>query len=316
MHMNLFRDGTGGNMVKELSDFKKLNYFLALADELNFSKAAIRLSISQPTLSQYISKLEKEIGYELVDRGSSQIRLTPAGKIYAENLRIAMRRMDNALLKMNDIKGAASPLLIGTSPSICHYVLPSIIKKVREAYPDSPIHIFEGTTAELENSLDNDTIDMSLCVTNPDNSDYCKEVLYVEGILLAVSKSSDYFKRIESLSKNGNVSFVDVADFVSFITLQNDQVLTRKFKTLCEKYNVNPKNTISVTELSSAISMMQANLGATLIPGNLKKYVDGDNTAFYSFSELKNERIIAIHYKKEKHLTNISKFFIELMKKS
>lgn len=303
-------------MVKELSDFKKAKYFLTLAEELNFSKASVKLSISQPTLSQYVSKLEKEIGYRLIDRSASQIKLTPSGEIYAENLRAAMRRMDNALLRMNDINGAASPLLIGTSPSICHYILPSVIKKVREAYPDSPIHIFEGTTAELDSMLDEGTIDMSLCVTDRDSENYCREELYVEGILLAVSKSSVYYENIEAVSKNGSVCFADIADCVSFITLQNDQVLTRNFKSLCGYYGVRPKSLISVTELSSAISMMKANLGATLIPGSLKKYVDNENIAFYSFDELKNERVIAIHYKKGKYLTNISEYFIELMKNS
>ena len=112
-----------------MSQFKKFEYVITIANEGGISQAAEKLDISQPTLSKYIKKLESEIGLELFDRTSLPIKLTKAGECYVEagkRLLDLETQLDKQLLEIKSNKN--SVIRIGISPSRSPYLIPSLIE--------------------------------------------------------------------------------------------------------------------------------------------------------------------------------------------
>lgn len=298
------------------SDMKKYRYVLTLAEELNFSRAAQKLQITQPTLSQHINKLETELGIALFDRSSSCIKLTDAGEIYVDGIRSVYEKLGETMDRIYDAENnGVCHLSIGTSPSLCHYIMPSVVAKIKEKYPRSVINIHEGTTTELNALLEKGVVDITLCVTDMDNQGVSKEIVYDEKIALAVAVKSPSYDAIKSCAKDGSVSFKGVGNSLSFITLQDDQMLTKTLKSLCRECKISANITLSVTELTTAIEMMKGGVGVMLVPSTFKHYLEADKgIAFFNLDELGSSRSIAVHYRRDKYLTNIARYYIDCLK--
>ncbi|TIQ79311.1 MAG: LysR family transcriptional regulator, partial [Mesorhizobium sp.] len=118
-------------------DFKRLSYFLAVAEELHFGRASARLGIAQPPLSRQIAQFEREIGAALFDRSRSQIRLTQAGELLLERAREILERVDQTEREVMRIgQGVAGRLRIAFVGTATFGVLPNIIRAFRAAHPD------------------------------------------------------------------------------------------------------------------------------------------------------------------------------------
>lgn len=298
------------------SDMKKYRYVLTLAEELNFSRAAQKLQITQPTLSQHINKLENEIGVALFDRSSSCIKLTDAGEIYINGIRSVYEKLGETMDRIYDVeKNGICRLSVGTSPSLCHYIMPSVVARIKEEYPKSIINIHEATTSELNVLLEKGVVDLTLCVTNADNQGVGKEIVYDEKIALAVPVKTPCYNAIKSVANGNSISFKKVANELSFITLQDDQMLTKALHSLCRECGISANVALSVTELTTAIEMMKNGVGVMLLPSTFKHYLESEEEiAFFYLDELSDSRSIAVHYRKDKYLATISKYFIDCLK--
>ncbi|MGA9322665.1 MAG: LysR family transcriptional regulator, partial [Xanthobacteraceae bacterium] len=113
-------------------DLRRLRYFITLAEELHFGRAADRLQIAQPPLSRLIGRIEADIGAQLIDRSRSQIRLTQAGKVLLARAREIIRQVDEATAEVAPLGSGKSGILrIGFVGSATHGFLPSLIKTFR-----------------------------------------------------------------------------------------------------------------------------------------------------------------------------------------
>jgi DNA-binding transcriptional LysR family regulator len=118
-------------------DLRRLRYFIALAEELHFGRAADRLQVAQPPLSRLIGRIEADIGAQLIDRSRSQIRLTQAGKVLLARAREIIRQVDKATDEVAQLGSGKSGILrIGFVGSATHGFLPSLIKTFRARQPD------------------------------------------------------------------------------------------------------------------------------------------------------------------------------------
>ncbi|WP_202807115.1 LysR family transcriptional regulator [Sphingobium sp. DC-2] len=110
-------------------EFRQLRYFLAVAEELHFGRAATRLDMAQPPLSRQIASLEESLGVQLFDRSRSQIRLTQAGVVLQDHARQILDRMDTAQRETRLVgAGGAGRLRIAFVGSASHGLLPMLIK--------------------------------------------------------------------------------------------------------------------------------------------------------------------------------------------
>ena len=126
-------------------ELRHLRYFLTVAEERHFGRAAIRLGIAQPPLSRQIQSLEAELGVQLIDRSRRQIELTTAGTVLREH---AVRLFDGVDAAMLDTRragrGQVGRLVVGYVSSVAYSGLTEVLRAYRDAYPDVEIALTDG----------------------------------------------------------------------------------------------------------------------------------------------------------------------------
>ena len=121
-------------------ELRHLRYFVAVAEELNFTRAAKRLRIHQPPLSSQIRQLEKELGTQLFRRLAKGVELTDAGKLLLEQARIILKQVDDAAAGVRRrARGETGRIIIGTSEAFFHPIIMKILRECKLRYPSVTI---------------------------------------------------------------------------------------------------------------------------------------------------------------------------------
>jgi DNA-binding transcriptional LysR family regulator len=128
-------------------ELRYLKYFVAVAEELHFARAAGRLHIAQPSLSKQIQQLEQELDFPLFYRTKQRVELLDAGHVFLDEARRILRQTENAIESARRTHtGQSGRLLIGFSASATFEVLPRILRKYRRLYPNVMVELSEITT--------------------------------------------------------------------------------------------------------------------------------------------------------------------------
>src|ERR1700733_435885 len=128
-------------------ELRHLRYFVAVAEERNFTRAAQKLHIAQPPLSRQIQQLEEELGVTLIDRKSRPLALTDAGRLLLEQAVQVLDRMDEMKAMMRRLLEAEKPRFgIGFVPSTLYGYLPEAVRRYRTARPDVELTLIELNT--------------------------------------------------------------------------------------------------------------------------------------------------------------------------
>jgi LysR family hca operon transcriptional activator len=151
-------------------ELRHLRYFIAVAEELSFTRAAARLHTAQPSLSQQIRQLEKDIGVKLLDRSRHHVALTNAGRIFLQQARDILGRVDHASrLARQASEGQAGDLSVGTFPSADVRILPALRPLVAKHLPDLRLILHSKYAVEPLSGLQSGTLDVAF-MRNPDDA--------------------------------------------------------------------------------------------------------------------------------------------------
>ena len=141
-------------------DLRRLHYFVVAAEESTFTRAAERLHIAQPPLSSQIKQLESDLGVKLFDRSSRGVRLTEAGQLLLEEARRIFAHLNQSVdLVRRAGDGQIGHLALGFLPSAAHSVLPSVLRRFRERFPNVELSLQEMSPDEEVQKLRNNQID-------------------------------------------------------------------------------------------------------------------------------------------------------------
>lgn len=144
-------------------ELRHLRYFVAVAEELNFARAAEKMHLCQPPLSQQIRKLEEIVGYPLFVRTSRSVKLTPAGEAFLERARRTLRIMQRDLDETRSVgAGEVGSLNVGFVGSAMLTTLPEAFKRYREQYPRVQLRLYESFTSRVIEGLENGTLDAGI----------------------------------------------------------------------------------------------------------------------------------------------------------
>ena len=144
-------------------ELRHLRYFTAVAEELHFGRAARRLHLSQPPLSQQIRKLEQLLGYPLFTRTSRSVSLTAAGQAFLQTARRTLRNVKRDVEETRSIaRGEVGSLHVGFVGSGMLTGLPAAFRAYREAYPRVRLHLHESFTTRVIEGLENGTLDAGI----------------------------------------------------------------------------------------------------------------------------------------------------------
>ncbi|GAA3674797.1 LysR substrate-binding domain-containing protein [Nonomuraea antimicrobica] len=144
-------------------NLQQLRYAVALADELNFGRAAQREGVRQPPFSQQIGKLEEELGVRLFERTTRQVRLTPAGEAFVAQARTALAHAELAVEAARRVgRGEEGRLAIGFVGSATNLTLPRVLRRFRARYPGVQVELRERTSAQQAEELREGLLDVGL----------------------------------------------------------------------------------------------------------------------------------------------------------
>lgn len=145
---------------------RRWEYFVAVADERHFGRAAARLHVAQPAVSRQIRLLEEELGVTLLQRTHRRVVLTPAGAVFLERARRILGDMDQAVDVTRRLhRGDAGVLRLGFIASTTTRVMPNLVRRYREAYPAVEVSLCSATTRESVDRLRRGSLDVALVRT-------------------------------------------------------------------------------------------------------------------------------------------------------
>jgi DNA-binding transcriptional LysR family regulator len=142
-------------------ELRHLRYFVTVAEELNFSRAAARLRVAQPAISRQIRDLEETLGMKLFERTARSVRLTEAGRVFVVEAQAVLRRADEAVAAVR-ATGKQGKLRLGYAPSLTVEILPPALRRFQEANPGSRVVLRDLSTQEMLAGLCEDKLDVAL----------------------------------------------------------------------------------------------------------------------------------------------------------
>ncbi|MCZ2257406.1 LysR family transcriptional regulator [Sporosarcina sp. G11-34] len=242
-------------------DLKQLSYFVNVVDQMSFSKAAQKLHISQPSLSNAIKSLENELGFKLLERTTRNIRLTDAGNVLYDRALHLLLEMDIVEKEMKEVKLVGSgELQIGMIESVKHWI-PKVIHRYENEFPNMHITFTEVLARDaVKKSLR--TYATHFIITNQpiDEEDIETIPLYEENLVLVLHESHPLVNNESILLKAlENEQFI-----ISSEGFQTREDILRAF----ELEKVEPTIKFEIERFETALSLVQENLGIALMPEN------------------------------------------------
>lgn len=288
-------------------NYNILRYVITVAEEKNFTKAAKKLYITQPSLSQTIKNEEKRLGIILFDRSSSPLTLTDAGKEYVLWAQQVLNLYENMERRLQDFStDEVSSLKIGILPEFSSFILSHPLKLFRERNPNSFVQIIEQSSNDLEKSLENSKLDFIIGLTHNDKYKYYNEPLYDEKIVLTVTPDFP--------PKDKDATEIDLIEFkdAPFVMMEEGQFLYNVTHYLCKKSGFVPRTVVECYNLETALCMVEAGVGVSIVPDLMCKVV-GD-LKYYNIKGRTPESQISIVYRRDRYLTKKARELIELIK--
>jgi DNA-binding transcriptional LysR family regulator len=249
-------------------DIRHMNYFISVARHLNFTKAAEEHHIAQPSMSQIISALEKELDTKLFLRNNRTVTLTPAGKVFFEEAKLIAAKYDEAVKKTKlASSGMEGTLRIGYWGPYEQVLIPKLLSKFHRRYPDIDLTIKQDNNRVLVDNLENEVLDVVFSSPYP-----YQEKETISCILLDTNNECAVVYKNHPLAKEkkidpsvlNNEKFVllDMQDPQDYIKMQND----------CRRNGFTPKIVSQPVLYENLLLMVEAEIGITLLPRCLEKY--------------------------------------------
>jgi len=146
-------------------ELRHLRYFVAVAEAENVSRAALKLHVSQPALSRQIRDLEDELGFPLLERSAKSVRLTAAGRVFLDEARAVLRRVDDAVSAARAVAtGNRGELHIGYAPTLTARILPAALRAFQVAMPNVRVKLHDLSTAEMLTALRDGELELAFTV--------------------------------------------------------------------------------------------------------------------------------------------------------
>lgn len=255
-------------------ELRHLRYFVAVADELSFTRGAEKLRIAQPSLTRQIQDLEDELGVRLLDRTKKKVTLTREGEFFLERAKRLLGDSDQLVCAIHELDQKVSHTVnIGYVANPFHRVLPASLMAFEKAFPDVSINLFGISSAEQIIAVKDGKLDVGFVglLEPTDDSD-------LEFLLVGSYKGVALLPRAQSRARKGTINLNDLAQ--TFFVALSEKCYPgygEWFKTTCERVGVRPKIVQVVDNDSALIQAVRSGLGVALLPEQIKD-VPHDNT--------------------------------------
>ena len=247
-------------------ELRHLRYFVAVAEERHFGRAAARLHMAQPPLSQQIRQLEQEVETPLFERTTRRVDLTPAGELLLERARDILAAVDRAAVDAGRAaRGQLGRLSIGFTGSATYELLPRVAQRVRAALPDIQLELHgEMLTPAQVGGLRTGMIDVAFLRPPVEASDLDVRTIRQEPLVAALPRDHRLANRtsipLRALAEEPFVTYPS-----HFRSVMHDSV-----EEACSQAGFRPRVVQEVSETATLVSFVAAGIGVALVPGSVR----------------------------------------------
>ena len=248
-------------MAKTTFEFFQIRCFVTVAEELNFTRAARRLNMTQPPLSRQIKLLEEGIGLTLLDRNKRTVRLTPAGAAFRSAAIDLLERAEQAVLVARQAeRGEAGAVTMGFVPSAALEFVPRIVIALKRELPEVSFTPIEMMSYEISEALQSAGLDLGLTRKAGGSASIESARLVREPFVLAIPKG-------HALDRVGTASpeMLDGMDFIGYSS-ERGGYLREIHTAIFAAVGIQPKLVQEVSQTQTLISLVNTGLGFALVP--------------------------------------------------
>ncbi|MBE9915562.1 LysR family transcriptional regulator [Paenibacillus donghaensis] len=245
-------------------ELRHLRYFVTVAEELHFGRAASRLNIAQPPLSQQIRQLENELGFPLLFRNKQRVELTEAGKVFLEECRLTLKHIERAANAAEQAhKGATGRLDIGFVGSTTYNIVP-ILQNYRLRFPSVNLVIHQMKTSNQLQALHDGSIHLAIVRTPIQNPLLNSKVILREKFIVALPDT-------HPLASRTSLRTQDLANEEFIIPSRNNgSIYHDAVINLCYKAGYQPKISMETPEILTIVAFVSAGVGVAFVPASFQ----------------------------------------------
>jgi DNA-binding transcriptional LysR family regulator len=243
-----------------ISISSRIRYFVAVAEERHFGRAAEKLHMSQPPLSQQIQLLEKELGTQLLTRTTRRVELTEAGVILYEGAKRALDQLEQAILHAQRVqRGEAGLLRVGFVSTAAFQLLSDVLRAFRQRYPQATLELFHLTSAQQAAAFEARTIDVGF-LREPPGGNVMVEVIDKDPLVVALPVT-------HPLAKRTSVPMRALKD-QPFVMWDRQQTagIAQTILDLCTRHGFHPIIALEVTNPPAMLSLVAGGVGIAIVP--------------------------------------------------
>lgn len=303
-------------------------YFIALAEEKNISKAAEKLFVSHQCLSKYLATLEKAYGTRFFER-TPRLLLTPAGEAYLQTVQQIQLLEKNLDSRLADIaENRKGTLHFGLTDGRYRLLMPNLLSQFQQTYPDVVLHTIAGTSAELYDAVLDNTLDFALLNQSVESDPRLNiRPVMLEQLYLVISDNmlKTYFPYTYPQCKEEFLQGVDLKDFthVPFVMGQKNLNMRHRVGEYCQVHNIELNIAAEIGQTDIHYMLTARDFAASFcwsmfLPAIQKENLDHSQSQLYAFP-LKDRSIsncLMLVIKKDKILTRYGQDFIKLVEET
>lgn len=249
-------------------ELRHLRYFIAVAEELHFSRAAQKLQIAQPPLSQQIRSLEEELGVQLFERTKRRVKLTEAGQVFLEEARLVLAQLEQAVkTAQRASRGEVGRLSVGVNSSATQSFVPDILRVFRERFPCVELVLHELTSYRQVRGIRDNQIDVGfLWLPNVNDSALSFMSIWREPMMVALPES-------HSLTHLPQIPLEALVEEPFVLPPRHlgagfySQIIS-----LCQQAGFSPKVAQEAMLMQTIVSLVAGGVGVALVPASLQNF--------------------------------------------
>jgi DNA-binding transcriptional LysR family regulator len=286
---------------------RQLGYFIEVAKQLSFSKAAEKLNVTQPTLSKMVKNLEEELDVLLFDRTTKHMELTDAGEIVFEEAQEILRLMNNLSDKLADrMKIKKGHIKIGLPPVIGSLFFPNLIRDFRQCYPNIQIGLEEEGAKKVEKMIEEGTVDFGVAVL-PVNQELFDSIPFVKSELNLIVDAGHPLAEADTIP-------LKTLKNESFLFMREGFVLHDRIHEHCIQAGFNPNVIYESSQWDFITEMVANGNGVAILPEPLCRKLDPSVIKAISIIEPKIPWDLAVIWKKNKYLSYATQELLQFIK--
>jgi len=285
-------------------ELKQLEYFMAVCRELHFTRAAEKLGIAQPSLSQQIRLLEHEIGTPLFDRIGKKTVITEAGKTLLHHGYNVFHELSQARAAISELQGLKRGMLkIGALLTVVNYLLPPTVIAFHRSYPNVELSVLGMRTGDIYDGLLQNELDLGIVFLPMEHDDLETIPLYKQNLALAAP--------VDHAVANEPFVTLDILRETPSVLLPGTYFLRQLINEKCRTLEFSPQPVMEMTTMESIINMVGKGVGITILPKAYLDYIDNKEIRTIPIQNPALTTQIGVVYRKNKYLCAASRVFME-----